>query len=66
MTVGPAAAAGKYSSIFELARSVPNSAAFHRLFDLHIGHPRCKASPQLHAKYGKTTRRRQHGPRLAA
>ena len=51
MTV--AASLPKYTSVFELARSVPNSAAFNRLFELSIGHARCKASPQLHAKYGE-------------
>ena len=42
----------KYSSVFELARGPCNSPPFHRLFELNIGHPRCKATPSLREKYG--------------
>lgn len=51
MTVTPA----KYSSIFELARSVNavQQAALHRIYEFAIGYPRCRATPQLREKYGE-------------
>lgn len=51
MTVAPA----KYGSIFELARSVNavQQAALHRIYEFAIGHPRCRATPQLRDKYGE-------------
>jgi hypothetical protein len=44
----------KFTSVFELARSAPsvNSPAFHRLFEMSVGYPRCKTTPQLQSKYG--------------
>lgn len=47
-----AAPPARYSSVFELARTLPNSAAFSRLYELHMGFPRCRASPELERKYG--------------
>lgn len=55
MTVGAVGqATAKYSSIFELARSVNSvqQAALHRIYDFSIGHPRCRATPALREKYG--------------
>jgi hypothetical protein len=56
-----------YTSVFELARAAPSisSAAFHRLYELSLGHPRCKASPALHAKYGVAQDNRQAVLRVA-
>ncbi|PSC76196.1 hypothetical protein C2E20_0078 [Micractinium conductrix] len=53
MTVGHAASKG-YASVFELARSVNSvqAAALHRIFEFSVGHPRCRATPQLREKYG--------------
>ena len=50
MTGAPA----KYGSIFELARSVNavQQAALHRIYEFAIGHPRCRATPQMRDKYG--------------
>ncbi|KAL4448868.1 hypothetical protein ABPG77_007585 [Micractinium sp. CCAP 211/92] len=57
MTVAPA----KYGSIFELARSVNavQQAALHRIYEFAIGHPRCRATPQLRDKYGVAEDNRQ-------
>lgn len=47
-TMALASAAPRYTSVFELAKNGgPNSAAFHRLFEVSLGYPRCKATPEL-------------------
>lgn len=48
-----AVAPPRYASVFELAKHLPNSAAFNRIFEVQQGYPRCKATPQLHQKYGE-------------
>ena len=47
-----AVAPTRFASVFDLARAVPNSAAFQRLYELNLGMPRCRATPELAAKYG--------------
>lgn len=49
MSVAPA----RYASVFELAKNLPSTSAFNRIFEVQQGYPRCKATPQLQQKYGK-------------
>ncbi|PRW33028.1 hypothetical protein C2E21_8036 [Chlorella sorokiniana] len=61
MAVAPA----RYASVFELAKHLPNTAAFNRIFEVQQGYPRCKATPQLQQKYGVPVDNTQHVLRIS-
>eukprot|EP00887_Chlorella_sp_A99_P007270 scaffold2.g7270.t1 len=47
-------------SVFQLAKALPQCAAFHRIYSFHQGFPRCRGTPELEAKYGVAQQNKQH------
>ncbi|GAB4820069.1 hypothetical protein N2152v2_007115 [Parachlorella kessleri] len=47
-------ATAPYRNVFDLARAYPlsHSVVFNRLFEVSVGHPRCRGTPALTEKYG--------------
>ena len=43
-------------SVFQLAKALPASPSFHRIYSLQQGWPKCVATPELEAKYGEQLR----------